>query len=189
MRGGRQQDHVHTAREDPLVGIESDETILLRHGDLARDRLLSLESPQALLQAIGERVSHRDQLHVGIRPQRLVRRSGSAPSTPDQPHPQRLGPGRRHLRFLRTDRPGHGSHARAPKELPPRQGCRARESTCLLHGSPWVHSLDCILQEPGPARRAGEERRSDDRAHESPAEEKTEKVRSFGAVPSLLEAP
>jgi hypothetical protein len=37
---------------------------------------------EAVLDLIGERVAHRDELHVGVGEQRVRRRPGAAPATP-----------------------------------------------------------------------------------------------------------
>src|SRR5262249_17514048 len=93
VRWCRKQDHVD-GFDHALIGVEPGEATLLRHVDLPRRRFVALEQRQAPLQPVLKSVAHRDELHVGIRLQRLERGARAAPAASDEADAEQVRSGR-----------------------------------------------------------------------------------------------
>ena len=92
MGRGGQQHHVDVGRQQFLIGVESDEFLIVRHGDLVGE--VGPQLLQALLDLVGKRVGQRRQLDVRIGSQGVAGGARAPPAAADQTDFQRVVSGR-----------------------------------------------------------------------------------------------
>ncbi len=91
-----QQNYIEITAENLLVGIKSDEPVILVDADSGSDVGLPSHRPQTRIDPILKGIRHRDQLGIHIGVQRLDGRPSTAASAADQTEPDRVAARRMH---------------------------------------------------------------------------------------------